>query len=66
MYVVCYYRTIFETLESEGAKKHLNVEKITFEVVQMKFLAMDITNQISFVYIYSRTFTKKIWNLIFT
>ncbi len=33
-----------ENLESEGAK-NLNIEKITFKVVQMKFLAMHITNQ---------------------
>ncbi len=31
---------LFENLESEGAKK-----KIAFKVVQMKFLAMHITNQ---------------------
>ncbi len=30
--------TIFENLESEGAKKNLNIEKIIFKVVQMKFL----------------------------
>ncbi len=36
--------TIFENLESEGAKKNLNIEKIIFKVVQMKFLAMHITN----------------------
>ncbi len=35
---------LFVNLESEGAKK-LNIEKITFKVVQMKFLAMHITNQ---------------------
>ncbi len=35
---------LFENLESEGAK-NLNIEKITFKVVQMKFLAMHITNQ---------------------
>ncbi len=37
--------TIFENLESEGAKKNRNIEKIIFKVVQMKFLAMHITNQ---------------------
>ncbi len=38
---------LFENLESEGAKnKNLNLEKITFKVVQMKFLAMHINNQI--------------------
>ncbi len=31
-------------------QKHLNIEKITFKVVQMKFLAMHITNpKLSFV-----------------
>ncbi len=37
--------TIFVNLESEGAKKHLNIEKIIFKVVQMKVLAMHITNK---------------------
>ncbi len=36
---------LFVNLESEGAKKNLNIEKIIFKVVQMKFLAMHITNQ---------------------
>ncbi len=36
---------LFENLESEGAKKNLNTEKIAFKVVQIKFLAMHITNQ---------------------
>ncbi len=36
---------LFENLESEGAKKNRNIEKIGFKVVQMKFLAMHITNQ---------------------
>ncbi len=35
---------LLENLESEGAT-NLNIEKITFKVVQMKFLAMHITNQ---------------------
>ncbi len=34
---------LFENLESEGAQ-NLNIEKIAFNVVQMKFLAMHITN----------------------
>ncbi len=34
----------FENLEYEGAKKK-NIEKIAFKVVQIKFLAMHITNQ---------------------
>ncbi len=43
--MVCYDRTIFVNLESEGAKKNNNIEKNIFKVVQMKFLAMHITNQ---------------------
>ncbi len=35
---------LFENLESE-VQKNLNIEKIAFKVVQMKFLAMYITNQ---------------------
>ncbi len=48
--MVCYDRTIFGrdttiwNLESEGAKNQ-NIEKIAFKVVQIKFLAMHITNQ---------------------
>ncbi len=34
---------LFENLEYEGAKKY--IEKIVFKVVQMKFLAMHITDQ---------------------
>ncbi len=37
---------LVENLESEGAKKkNPNIEKITFKVVQIKFLAMHITNK---------------------
>ncbi len=36
---------LFENLESEGAKKNLNIEKIAFKVVKIKFLAMHITDQ---------------------
>jgi len=36
---------IFENLESEDAKnENVNIEKIAFKVVQMKFIAMHITN----------------------
>ncbi len=42
--MVCYDWTIFENMEYEGAK-NLNIEKIIFKVVQIKFLAMHITNQ---------------------
>ncbi len=38
---------LFKNLESEGAKKkkNLNIEKIAFKVVQIKFLAMHIPNK---------------------
>ncbi len=36
---------LLENLESEDAKKNLNIKKIIFKVVQMKFLEMHITNQ---------------------
>ncbi len=42
--MVCYDRTIFVNLESEGANK-FNIEKIIFKFVQIKFLAMHINNQ---------------------
>ncbi len=35
---------LFENLESKGAK-NLNIEIISFKVVQIKSLAMHITNQ---------------------
>ncbi len=35
---------LFENLQSEGAK-NLNIDKIFFKIVQMKFLPMHITNQ---------------------
>ncbi len=37
--MVCYDRTIFENLESEGAKNP-NIEKISFKVVQIKLLVL--------------------------
>ncbi len=47
--MVCYDRTIFggdATIWKSGRmQKNLNMEKITFKVVQMKYLAMHITNQ---------------------
>ncbi len=45
------------------AQKNLNIKKIIFKVVQMKFSAMHITNQtIKFVYIYGRKCTKYLWH----
>ncbi len=49
-------------------KKNLNIEKIAFKVVQIKFLAMHITTCYNkFWYIYSRKFTKYLdgtWSLL--
>ncbi len=48
--MVCYDKQylaeiqLFENLESEGVK-NLNIEKTAFKIVQIKFLAMHITNQ---------------------
>ncbi len=42
---------IGQYLKSEGAKK-VNIEKIIFKVVQMKFLAMHINNQKLSFYIF--------------
>ncbi len=42
--MVCYDRTIFENLESEDAKNR-NIKKIIFKFVQIRFLALHITNQ---------------------
>ncbi len=55
--MVCYDWTIFENLESEGAKK-LNIEKIIFKGVQMKFFAMHINQKLSFDIFESRKFKK--------
>ncbi len=57
---------LFENLESEGAK-NLNIEKIAFKVVQMKFLAMNITNQkLSFDIFTVGIYKISSWNMIFT
>ncbi len=53
--MVYYDRTIFENLESEGVK---HFEKIIFKVVQMKFLTMQIYNQMKFWYIYGKKCSK--------
>ncbi len=45
---------LFKNLESEeSAKKYIYIEKFAFKFVQMKFLAMHITNQ-NYVLIYLR------------
>ncbi len=46
-------------------QKNLNIEKITFKVVQMKFLAMHITNQKSSFDIFTVGNLQNIsWNMI--
>ncbi len=44
---------LFVNLESEGCKKNLNIEKIIFKPVQMKFLAMHIMTQDLSFYIFT-------------
>ncbi len=62
--MVCYDRTIFENLESEGAKKSKYWEN-PFKVVQMKFLAMHITNQkLSFDIFTVGIYKISSWNMI--
>ncbi len=39
------YLAEIQLFENLRVQKNLNIEKITFKVVQMKFLAMHITNQ---------------------
>ncbi len=39
------YLAEIQILENLREQKNLNIEKIIFKVVQMKFLAMHITNQ---------------------
>ncbi len=57
---------LFENLESEGAKKS-KIERITFKVVQMKFLAMHITDQkLSFDIFTVGNLQISSWNMIFT
>ncbi len=59
--MVCLDQTIFDTtIRKSGiwAGKKFNIAKIVFKFVQIKFLAMHITNQIKFWYIYGKKFTK--------
>ncbi len=58
---------LFENLESKGAKKNLNIEKISFKVVQMKSLATHLTNQkLSFDILWREIYKISSWNIIFT
>ncbi len=42
----------------KGGKTNINIEKMAFKVVQIKFLTMHITNQKFNCDIYGRKFTK--------
>ncbi len=57
---------LFEHLESEGAK-NLNIKNIAFKVVQLKFLAMHVTNQkLGFDLYKIKNYKIYSWNMIFT
>ncbi len=47
------YLAEIQLFENLRVQKNLNIEKITFKVVQMKFLAMHITNQKIRFYIFT-------------
>ncbi len=54
--MVCYdgqYLSEIQLFENLRVQKNLNIDKIIFEVVQMKFLAMHITNQKLRFYIFT-------------
>ncbi len=55
--MVCNDWTIFETVQ-----KNLNIEKIIFKVVQIKFLAMHINNTKLSFYIFTVGISS--WNMI--
>ncbi len=57
--MVCYDRTMFENLRMQ---KNLNIAKIIFKVVLMKFLTMHITNQKLSFYIFTVQISS--WNMI--
>ncbi len=58
---------LFENLDFEGAKKIKILRKIIFKVVQMKFLAMHITNQKLSVDIFTVVYLPNTFmNMIFT
>ncbi len=64
---VCYDRTIFGWYTTIWKSGIWGCKKITFKVVQIKFLAMHITNQNEFLYIYGKKFTKYFhgtWSLL--
>ncbi len=61
--MVCYDRTIF--VWNLRVQKNQNIQKIIFKVVQMKFLAMHITNQkLSFDIFTVKKLQISSWNMI--
>ncbi len=66
-YIGQYLRCNYLKIWNLRVQKNLNIEKITFKVVQMKFLAMHITNQkLSFDIFTVRNFQNIFMNMIFT
>ncbi len=67
---VWFDRTIFAAIQLFengiwGCKKNLNIEKISFKVVQMKFLALHITNKkFSFEIFMAGIYKISSWNMI--
>ncbi len=61
--MVCYDRQYLAVIWNLRMQKNLNIEKIIFKVVQMKFLAMHITNpKLSFdIFTYLQISS---WNMI--
>ncbi len=53
------YLAEIQLFENLRLQKNLNIEKIAFKVVQMKFLAMHITNE-------KEIYKTSSWNMIFT
>ncbi len=68
--MVCYDKQylaeiqLLENLDSEGVK-NLNIEKTAFKILQIKFLAMHITNQKLSFYIFT-VGNLAWWNMIVT
>ncbi len=57
---------LFENLESEGAKKVQMLRKISYKVVQIKFLEIRITYRQVLIYLLQEIYKISSWNMIFT
>ncbi len=58
-------RYIYLKIWNLRVQKNLNIEKIAFKVVQMRFLAMYITNQKVHFDIFTVGNLQNVWNIIF-